>query len=192
MVINVINLKHRENRRSTLIDHLYDMRCNYEIWDGIFNPAVMPYINITKSHQMIVRDAKDKGLKSIAIAEDDLRFSSEYSLKCFTDNIPEEYDLYFGMIYSGNIQDRRITHGFSGMQFYMIHSRFYDRFLQAPDNKHLDMWLGQDCHKYQFYCCDPFICYGESGWSDNFNRPWKFEESKLPRNLLKDGDYKTI
>jgi hypothetical protein len=72
------------------------------------------------------------------------------------------------------------------MQFYSIHNRFYDTFLSAPEKKHLDVWLGQECLKYNFYVCDPFICYGQSSFSDNFNRQWVFDEKKLPRNLLRD------
>lgn len=186
MTINIINLKHRNKRKMDLIDHLYDMRVNYKFWEGVFSPESMPFISISQSHRMIVKDAKEKCLDRVLIAEDDLRFSSQQSMKYFIDNMPQSFDLYFGMVYSGVIQDRRLTHGFSGMQFYLIHSRFYDRFLQAPDNKHIDIWLGEQCYKYEFIVSDPFICYGESGHSDNFNRQWVFNESKLPRNLLKD------
>lgn len=185
MTLNIINLVKRPDRKSSLIDHLYDMKCNYQFWEGVYNPEVMAFKNIRDSHQMIVRDAKERKLKYVLIAEDDFRFSSENSLKYFIENIPETYDLYFGMVYTGTIQDRRITHGFSGLQFYMVHESFYDIFLSAPNNRHLDMWLGSQCYKYLFYCSDPFICYGESGYSDNFKKQWVFDEKKLPRNLLK-------
>jgi hypothetical protein len=191
-VINIISMDKRVDRRKSLIDHLYDLRYKYFIWRGIDNHDLLPYKNIIKAHKQIVKYAKESGLPHILIAEDDLRFSSKNSLQHFIDTIPEKFDLYFGMIYTGTIQDRRITNGFSGMQFYLIHKKFYDHFLMAPNNKHLDQWLGESCHEYDFYCCDPFICYGESGYSDNFKKEWVFNEDKLPRKLLKDAQETNI
>lgn len=186
MVLNIINLRHREQRKATLIAHLDDMGIDYKFWDAVYNPETLAYKSITKSHKMIVRDAKEKGLKSVLIGEDDLRFSCSRSFKYFIDNIPEKFHLYLGMIYSGTIQDSRITNGFAGLQLYIIHESFFDIFLSSPESKHLDMFLGENCYKYEYYCCDPFVCYGESGYSDNFKRNWVFKEEKLPRKLLRD------
>lgn len=161
------------------------MECQYRFWSGCDDRKQLGFVNINKSHKKIVAEAKSRNLKSIVIAEDDLRFSHKDSLKLFGYYLPEDYDMYFGMIYTGVIQDTRIVHGFSGLQFYCINERFYDIFLSAPDNKHLDIWLGQKCHEYKFYCCDPFICYGKSGYSDNFKRQWVFDENKLPRKLYR-------
>lgn len=146
----------------------------------------MGFENVSASHKMIVRDAKNRGLECVLIAEDDLRFSSKRSLEVFAKNIPQSYHLYFGMIFSGTIQDKRIVHGFSGLQFYAIHHSFYDVFLSINPKKHLDSCLGEMCHLYNYYCTDPFICGAESGYSDNFKKQWVFDENKLPRQLLKD------
>lgn len=185
MNINIISLARRKDRKDSLIDHLYDMSCNYTFWDGVEDNGSMPYKNISASHKNIVKFAKEANLDSILIAEDDFRFSSPESFKYFIKNIPNRYHLFFGMIYSGTIQYGRITNGFSGLQFYLIHKSFYDIFLSAPDNKHLDMWLGEYCYKYDYYCCDPFVCGAISSYSDNFKRQWVFNEDKLPRNLLR-------
>jgi hypothetical protein len=183
--INIISLVRRKDRKDSLIDHLYEMNCNYTFWEGVDNRDVMAYKNISASHKAIVRDAKEKGLDFVLIAEDDFRFSSTDSFKYFIKNIPPVYHLYFGMVYSGTIQYGRITNGFAGLQFYLIHHSFFDVFLSADESQHLDIWLGQYCYKYDYYCSDPFICYGESGYSDNFKRQWVFNEEKLPRKLLK-------
>jgi hypothetical protein len=185
MNINVINIERRKDRKDSLIDHLYDMKCNYTFWEGVDDRTVMAYKNISASHKMIVRDAKEKGLDFVLIAEDDFRFSSPESFNYFIKNIPPVFHLYFGMVYSATIQYDRITNGFSGLTFYLIHSSFFDVFLSAPDNRHLDMWLGEYCYKYDYYCCDPFVISAESGYSDNFKRQWVFNEDKLPRNLLR-------
>lgn len=186
MIINCINIKRRPDRKISLIHHLEEMEVMYRFWDGYDDRKVMPFENITASHQMIVRDAKNRNLECVIIAEDDLRFSSKNSPDYFIKNVPDNYSIYFGMIYTGTIQDRRIVHGFSGLQLYCVHRSFYDVFLSAPLKKHLDSWIGERCHLYNFMVCEPFIAYGESGYSNNFQREWVFQESKLPRKLLKD------
>jgi len=186
MLINVINLERRVARKVSLKEHLDTMGCTYKFWQGFDNPMVMPFENISRSHKKIVEDAKENNLESVLVAEDDLRFSCKNSFQYFLQNKPTEFDLYFGMIYTGTIQDKKISHGFSGMQFYCIHNSFYDVFLSAPAKKHIDSWLGSQAHRYNFQVCEPFVCYGKSGYSDNFNRQWTFDESRIPRNLLKD------
>lgn len=185
-LINILSLKRRQDRRESLIRHLKDFDCLYKFWDAPDDRLIMPFINICRGHKMIVEDARDNGYEFVIIAEDDMRFSSKNSLNYFLETMPESFDMWFGCIFTGTIQDRRITHGFSGLQFYAVSRRFYDILLSADEKKHIDMWLSEQCYKYEFYVSDPFICYGESGHSDNFNRQWVFNESKLPRNLLKD------
>lgn len=185
MIINVINLSHRNDRRISLVEHLTEMGCLYRFWEGFKDRDKLPYTNISNSHKQIVKDAKARKLPFVIIAEDDLRFSCDRSLSYFFSQIPSEYDLFFGCIFTGVIQDGRITSGFSGLQFYIIHEKFYNTFLSAPPTKHLDMWLGERCHEHQYYCVDPFVCYGESGYSDNFKRQWMFKEENLPRKLLR-------
>jgi len=186
MLINVISLKRRNDRRLSLIEHLEGMNCLYRFWDGMDDRKVMPFININASHRMVVQDAKDRGLECVLIAEDDLRFSSKKSLEVFINSVPESYHLFFGVIYSGTIQDKRIVHGFSGMQLYLIHHTFFDVFLSVNPKKHIDSFLGESCHLYNYHVCDPFICAAASGYSNNFLRQWTFDEKKLPRQLLKD------
>ena len=185
MLINVINLQRRPDRKLSIIQHFDKLNLLYKFWDGYDDRSILGFKNVPQSHKSVVRDAKNKNLELVAIAEDDTRFSHQNSMDVFLKKAPKDFDLYFGMIYSGNIQDDRITHGFSGMQFYVIHSRFYDTFLSADPNKHIDTWLGERCHEYQYYVCDPFICYGESGYSDNFKKQWVLEEEKLPRNIYR-------
>lgn len=186
MTINVLSLKRRQDRRESLIAHFKEFDCNYKIWDAPDDRSIMPFINICRGHKMIVADSLGNGYEFVIIAEDDMRFSCKNSFTYFIQTMPESYDLFFGCIYTGNIQDRRITHGFSGLQFYAVSRRFYETFLSVDEKKHCDVWLGEQCHKYEFYCCEPFICFGQSGHSDNFNRQWLFDESKLPRKLLRD------
>lgn len=186
MLINIISLLRRPDRRASLIKHLDEMGCLYRFWWGCDDRKIMGFENVSASHKMIVKDAKERGLECVLIAEDDLRFSSKKSLEVFLKNIPESYHLYFGMIYTGTIQDKRIVHGFSGLQFYAIHHTLYDVFLSINPKKHLDSSLGELCHLYNFFVCEPFICGAISSYSDNFKRQWVFDPKKLPRQLLKD------
>ena len=184
MIINIINLHFRENRRYSLAKHLEEMGCLYRFWPGVYEKQ-MPFKNVADAHKNIVRNAKERKLPFVLIAEDDLRFSSPNSLNYFIQSIPDSFDLFFGVIYTGIIQDGRITSGFSGMQLYLIHEKFYNTFLSCPPTKHIDQWLSESCYKYEFYTCDPFVCHGISGYSDNFKRNWIFKEETLPRKLLR-------
>lgn len=184
VIINVINLPRRDQRKLSLVEHLNEMGCLFRFWEGVESSS-LGYKNVAEAHKNIVRDAKERDLPFVIIAEDDFRFSSPKSLDYYFSQMPEDFDLYFGMIYSGVIENSRIVRGFAGLQFYTIRKQFYDFFLSSPKNKHLDMFLGENCHKYLYYVCDPFVAYGESGYSDNFNRQWTFKEENLPRKLYR-------
>lgn len=184
-LINILSLKRRTDRRQSVAAHLDEWGCLYRFWDAPDDRSIMPFVNISRGHKSIVSHAKRRGYNSVLIGEDDLRFSCKNSLPYFLLNIPDSYDLYFGVLYTATIQDGRVTNGFSGLQFYSISSKFYDTFLSAPENRHLDQWLGSQCYKYEFFCSDPFVAFGESGYSNNFHKQWVFKEENLPRKLLK-------
>ena len=60
---------------------------DFEIWPCIMLPDVVQSINA--SHKMIVRDAKDKGLEEVFIAEDDLFFPAKDGWEYFLKNKPK-------------------------------------------------------------------------------------------------------
>lgn len=89
---------------------------------------------IALAHCGIVRQAKAQEWDKVIIAEDDCQFFSPEALKHFFDNEPDDYDIYLGGLYAGSEKvtaENRLVKFFCGLHLYMVHSRFYDKFLQS-------------------------------------------------------------
>lgn len=132
---------------------------DYEIWPCLMYSNVVSSINL--SHKMIVRDAKERGLKRVAIAEDDLYFPSEDGWKYFLSNEPEYYDIYCAATYITPISNGMIC----GFHLYMVHERFYDTFLSVRDDVHIDTAFNNIKGVYKF--CYPFAALQRPGFSSN-------------------------
>lgn len=129
-------------------------------WDAIVMPSTMRAIS--RSHKQIVRWAKEQGLKSIAIAEDDIYFTSLRGWKYFLDNEPDDYDIYIGGHYSGVHFPDNTVHGFTGLTLYKIADRFYDTFLNVSEFRNIDAaitGLGK------FTICNPEVAKQRNGYS---------------------------
>jgi len=107
---------------------------DFEIWPCILLPDVVQSINA--SHKMIVRDAQDKGLEEVFIAEDDLFFPAKDGWKYFLKNKPKptDYDIYLSCTYIPQDPPQHIC----GFHLYSVSSKYYDTFLSAPDFQHID------------------------------------------------------
>jgi hypothetical protein len=139
----------------------------FKRWEGIIDQQ-MPFRGINNAHCQIVRDAKDKGLEMVCIAEDDAIFFNIGSWDYYVKNMPSEFSIFFGMIYEGTIdENNRIIVGLSGLTIYTVHESFYDIFLGLRETNHLDREIGFLCYKYKFMCCDKFVAYQSDGFSDN-------------------------
>lgn len=149
---------------------------NWVLWPGIIEQG-MPFKGISKSHKKIIRDAKEKGLQFCIIAEDDFKFCSENSWQYFMDNIPDEYDIFLGGLSGGEVnEETKEIIGWSGLFFYAIHSRFFDVFLSADEEKNIDRWLSgvglesiekQLGRKPLYKVCYPIIAICKDGFSYN-------------------------
>lgn len=178
MTLNIIHLSPNnplfdERQKNNLIcrelllkKELEEQDCeDYKIWDGIYNEKY-PFIGVCQSHKQIVRDAKEKGLKQVVICEDDIKFTDKGALKYFLDNIPESFDLYFGMSYSHHdYAGNKMNSFFDGMTLYMVHERFYDTFLSLNEFNHIDRELSNLVLKYEFFVCKPYVCEQYDGYS---------------------------
>lgn len=113
----------------------------YGVWDGIRNEG-MPFKGISQSHKQIVQHAKDNGLDMCFIAEDDFQLMDDNSWTQFMCSLPQFFDLFMAGISGGKVNEetKEVT-GFSGLFLYCIHSRFYDVFLSADEEKNIDRWL---------------------------------------------------
>lgn len=155
----------------------------FKFWPGVEGEHIYPYVNVMRAHKNVVRFAKDNDLEKVIVGEDDIRFSAKGAWEYYLSSMPDDFDVYLGMIYCGNIPDNRVTTNFAGLQLYTVHKRHYDFFLDAPETMHLDMYLGEWAYKHDYFVCDPFVCYGEPGYSDNTKQMWNHAHCNLPNKL---------
>lgn len=165
-IINVINLPERELRLSQFNQEAINQGFGYVVWDGIICIGDNKK-GILAAHKQIVKFAKDNNFRSIIIAEDDCRFFANGAWRYFVSKIPEDYDIFFGMIYVADLVENRITGLFSGMTMYCINERFYDFFLSLPESCHVDRELGKYSDQFKFIVCDQFVCEQDGSISDN-------------------------
>jgi hypothetical protein len=167
MRLNIINLPERIDRRISADHQMQEQGItDYEYWDGIKDPF-MSFRGICKAHKQIVSHAKQNGLSSVCIAEDDIIFTAPNAWSYFLDNTPEDFDIYLGMIYQGTLVNNRVADFWCGMTLYMVHERFYDRFLSIRETNNIDRELSKMRGSFRFMVCDPFVCEQMDGYSDN-------------------------
>lgn len=156
--------------RQGLQEEDYEMQ--YSILPNSFEGApTTTEQSINWSHKNLVQLAKLFGHLEVCILESDVMFPHPEGWKYFLENKPDHFDLYLGGVYSLNqgAQDRLEPgacdiHNFAGMHCYIIHSRFYEKFLSVPDDMHIDLALaGYGVYKV----CYPFSAIQRQGWSAN-------------------------
>lgn len=166
--LNIIHLPERIDREMSFKKELEEQGItDYKVWNGII-VSHLPFTGISLSHKQIVQDAKERGLKRCIIAEDDIYFSNQHSYKYFLDCIPEEYDLFLGVVYDSEISDNgKILFGLAGLTLYSINSKFYDTFLSMNPMNNLDRELGKFAWKYRYMVCPQFVAHQRDGFSDH-------------------------
>lgn len=168
--------KAREQRILSVCNQSKLHGLNIRFWEGATSEK-FSFSNISMSHKMIVADAKNRGLPNVCIAEDDFLLSANGAWEYFLSNIPEDYDLFLSGIYAGQIENGRITNGFSGLTLYIVNSRFYDFYLSLNHLDHTDRNLGNYAFEKKYIVIEPFIAKQMSeGYSDNHRRPVSHEE----------------
>lgn len=174
MTINVIYDQTRPVPNETIAQELAGLRLYYRVnwWHAVKDPSSVVK-SIGDSHKMIVANAKANGLKEVMIVEEDVLFTHPDSLEYFLSHKPEKFDLYLAGCYGLNFQciqrmDQKgfgahEIHNFAGLHCYIIHERYYDKFLALPEDKHIDDQPGLGL----FYVCYPFAALQHPGWSAN-------------------------
>lgn len=141
---------------------------DYKFWDAeVYTHSVLE--SITASFKKIVRWAKENNLDEVQIAEQDLFFTSPNSYKYFIENKPQYFDLYIsGSYLISNEYEYKAplvrVKEYVGNQLIVINSKYYDKFLNIPDDNHVDTiqsGLGE------FYVVFPFIGLQRPGYSAN-------------------------
>ena len=163
--LNIILDSRRVEKYNPLMEVLKEQNItDYEIWPCLIYPDVVESINA--SHKMVVKKAKDDGLKECCIAEDDLFIPHKNGWEWFLKNKPERFDIYVG----GNYLpfDKMGEGAFKvdcivGLHLYIIHSRYYDTFLDTPNKRHIDT----EQKSKEMYCCYPMAAIQRAGFSAN-------------------------
>lgn len=190
----ILHLEKREDRKVNLLRELEIQRINdYIIMPGFVDHAAV-FRGINLAHKSIVRLAKENGLKSVTIAEDDICFLGKGAWQYYLDNMPEDFDMYLGMVYEGKIgEDNRLLTDpftFSGLTLYTVHERFYEKFLSVKQMDHIDKSLGALAGEYKFYVCDKFVCKQLNGYSDQKKKDCKYDHYLKGRKLFGQVEYK--
>lgn len=160
MKLNIILDSRRIEKYHPLMNELEEQGIeDFELWPCLMFDSIVESINA--SHKMIVRDAQERGLKEVCIAEDDLMFPAKDGWKYFLDNKPEDYDLYLAATY---VVTKPLKH-ICGFHLYCVHEKFYEKFLSVPDESHIDTVM--DSVKGDFVFCYPFAALQRPGFSAN-------------------------
>ncbi len=184
--VNIISLISRQDRRDILLPKLMKYKINFKVWYG-YEIANEPFRAISKSHKRIVQFAKDTGMESITVMEDDANLFSAKAWQYYLDSMPEHYDLYFATISGGEIDEEKkeVSGPWSGLILYTIHKSFFEAFLLADENKNLDRYLSgigladterRLGRKPVYKICYPIVATCVDGISDNSKENVKHEK----------------
>ncbi|MBI2272553.1 MAG: hypothetical protein HYU70_02045 [Bacteroidetes bacterium] len=169
--LHIVHLAARTDRMETLRRELAVQEItNYRIWPGIIGAPA--YKGVASAHHQIVAFADEQQLESVVIAEDDIQFTAPGAYQYFLEHTPADYDLYLGGITWGSFGDEKRTEKFAGLTLYKIHQRFYQTFLSAGSDDHLDRSLSR---LGTFMICDPLVAKQYPGYSDNEGRDVNYE-----------------
>lgn len=143
-------------------------------WEGVIDKRG-GWAGINLSFSKIVEWAKQQKFSRVIIGEDDLLFSAPGAWAYYLEQMPEDFDIWSGGVYSAEIKDGRIMNGWSGNTLITIHSNFYDEFLKMANDAllkrdHLDRYFGNFCFEKNYRVVEPFVVYQLEGYSDNHRR----------------------
>lgn len=175
MVANIIHNPDRKDREQHMLEQIAEQSMAHMLWPAFRNEAT-PIIGCSKAHKNIVQFAADHDFESVCIMEDDVEFTAPGAFRHFLLNIPQQpFDIYTAGVYgdvkvkSGHKSNTEqgfdiIIDRISGTHCYIVHSRFYEKFLALPDNKHLDQSISAAADT--IYMCHPMAALQMSGYSD--------------------------
>ncbi len=179
--LHIIHDKSNIHRHTRLMDELNNQGIdNYYLWDAIHDGRGSKQ-GINKAHKQIVSWAAENGLPYVTVAEDDLQFFDKGAYQYFLDNEPKDYDLWLGGIFLGQLDENNETERFTGLTLYRVNYTYFEYFLEAEENEHLDIAL---CAKGgKFVVCNPFSTRQHNGYSTNekryMNYDFMFENRKM-------------
>lgn len=173
-ITQAIILRSREERVLSICQQSKEQNFSCRFWEGVID-ARGGWAGINLSFRKVVEWAKENNLHHVIIGEDDLLFSAPLAWQYYLDNMPDEFDIYSGGIYSGQIENERIVNGWSGNTLITVKGSFFDEFIRLSDealknNDHLDRRMGNYAFQKNYRVCIPHVVYQMNGYSDNHRR----------------------
>lgn len=153
---------------------------DYEFWDGVYKYDSVKQ-NVNAAHRQIVEYAQLAGWREVAIAEDDVKFFAPGAWRYFLYTKPVDFDLYLSSVYVGDIKKDNTVDDFCGFGLYIVHSRFYQTFLDTDKFDHIDRSLKG---KGKFVVCNPFVAEQFDGHSQNTGKCETYGNLMKGRNLF--------
>jgi hypothetical protein len=156
---------------------------DYTIFPPVPHGTVITSINL--SQKAIVQYAKDKGLEKIVIMEQDIWFPDEKGWLYFVKNEPKEYDIYLAGSYllDGSIDytaPLTKVNSYVGHHCIIVNKRYYDRFLDTPEDQHIDT---AQQGRGDFYLCYPMPGLQRPGFSSNNRSNVDYNKILDPKNI---------
>ncbi len=180
MTLNIIHDNRMSDRLEPLFREFKEQGIKrWELWDCVEDKnSVVRSINL--SHKQIVKFAQEKGWKECCIGEDDLMFTAIGGWEWFLKNKPESFDLYLWGSYCVPLENNKVT----GFQLYIISEKFYQTFLDTPENTHIDTYM--DYLKGDYKYCYPFSALQRPCWSANNKAMSNYNTNNLrPEDIWK-------
>lgn len=188
--LNILTTVKRQDRYDELQPELKKQGItDVEYWYGeVFKHSIKK--GICRGHKKIVQHAKENNLPFIIIAENDIKFCGEEkgAWQYFLDNIPNDYDIYSALCYSGTIKENRIVSQASGFTtLYIVNQRFYDFFLSIPDDCHIDRELSKYWEQFKLLVSPKVAVIQSGSFSDNSKRKCDYSSYLEGRDIYSGG-----
>ena len=150
--VYIINLERRRDRRAYMAEHFgHYPEFKPHFFNAIDDPV--PAVGLYKSLHSIVSIAQQRDFPYVIICEDDHKFTDIYNRDLFFDYI-DRAKSYSADVFLGGVswfdcgvlveEDLYWLKDFTGTQFLVIYSSFYQRILDTPFSQDdiIDAWMG--------------------------------------------------
>jgi len=212
----VINLPNRQDRWEKIKEDFKNTSFNLIQYFGIMidDPTISRkdkgYIGLAKTHQKLVKEAKEKNQKTILILEDDCKPEPNfleywYTIKDYLDNHLDDWEVFNGGICGVERIDRIIKFDLQPEPLYLVKEKggcfshwlyinidkAYDKIMDwDKDKMEIDLYYS---HQFNHYTCYPLLAEQYSGYSDIGSREkdWSLNffmaRMDMRRNLMRFG-----
>lgn len=139
---------------------------------------------VREAHKNCIKFSKEAGFNTVIVIEDDitLKENSKPYFDELMENLPDDYDVCVFGIYGGKInvlenQYWNKINKFSGLHFYLVNQKAYDKILEYNGTQPIDHWIGQNLN---CYISKKLFAFQLDGWSDNAKTITDYNKTVLP------------